>query len=77
MDEVRALRAIYGEEAGKGLKRFAKSQTAITSIGEMVAQGLKKEQAAVAVGPVDIALDRIRFGIMQAEETAQQKEKCL
>jgi hypothetical protein len=77
LDEVRALRAVYSHEVGEGLKRFAQSQQAITSMEEIVAQGLRKELAATDVGPVDIALDRIRFGIMQAEGSDPTKLKLL
>jgi hypothetical protein len=77
LQSYRMRRNIFAEEAKRGISNLAASQMPITDINQMVMQGVMKEQAGKAVGPVDLALDRIRFGIMQAEGTSPEKEKLL
>lgn len=77
LNQYRFTRGLYFQQAGEGIKNFAASLPEAGDISKIVMEGIRKEELAKNVGPVDLSLDRIRFGIMQAEGTSRDKEKLL
>ena len=77
LNRYRMTRNIYFEEAKRGISAFAESLPEVGDISTFVMEGVKKEELATNIGPVDLSLDRIRFGIMQAEGMTRDKEKLL
>lgn len=77
VQSYRLRRQIFQEEAKGGINALAKLGDSPQSLEAMIMQGVRKEQAAKAVGPVDIAFDKIRFGLMESPGSGAEKEKLL
>ena len=77
IQSYRLRRQLFQEEAKAGIAALAAEGQTPATIEAMAMQGVRKEQAAKAVGQVDIAFDKIRFGLMETAGTSPEKEKLL